>query len=387
MFGGTLCMCLGIAVLLSGHQGPVMQVARIIGAAADLSEHTTGVAVQALNATTQLASGATELFLSVASSGLSSGANLWRGVDLTALYARRCAGQLLVDGDSTLEIWLNSSQALTLVPCLEPPLQRQLLAASQTVGMTMPSAQTSTEELELDGSYRAVRIWGSLHGSGQIQLQFDFVQVDFAPRWANPVWQQWHIPLDGEREQVMRLLRQTVVQLPAPPIHAGQAVLEIQPEIAWTHVRDRLVAWARGFSLSVFHGLSRFFQSGGLLNFLHWLDEHFVKTLAGLMLLTIFSAIVGAVKSMNSDAFYTRVPSTPLAILDGELETLVPSSLEASLMDVAPLTEVLLSTSDVSSSSFVKVNQGGGSSPASWSSISSKESVELVSRTQVEVGV
>lgn len=236
MFGGMLCMCLGIAVLLSGHQGPVMQVARIIGAAADLSEHTTGVAVQALNATTQLASGATELFLSVASSGLSSGANLWHGVDLTGLYARRCAGQLLVDGDSTLEMWLNSQQALILIPCLEPPLQRQLLAASQTVGMTMPRAQTSTEELELDGTYRAVRIWGSLHGSGQIQLQFDFVQVDFTPRWANPVWQQWQVPLDGEREQIMRLLRQTVVQLPAPPIHAGQAVLEIQPEIGPMYV-------------------------------------------------------------------------------------------------------------------------------------------------------
>lgn len=333
MFGGMLCMCLGIAVLLSGHQGPVMQVARIIGAAADLSEHTTGVAVQALNATTQLASGATELFLSVASSGLSSGANLWHGVDLTGLYARRCAGQLLA-------------------------LQRQLLAASQTVGMTMPSAQTSTEELELDGTYCAVRIWGSLHGSGQIQLQFDFVQVDFTPRWANPVWQQWQVPLDGEREQIMRLLRQTVVQLPAPPIHAGQAVLEIQPEIAWTHVRDRLVAWARGLSLHFFSGLSRFLQSGGLLNFLHWLDEHFLATLAGLATLTIFSAIVGAVKSMHVNGVSTRPPALPLAILDGRLENQVPPSLEALLTAAAPLSEALLSNSDISSSSYVKVNQG-----------------------------
>ena len=381
-------MCFGIAVLMSGSQGPVMQVARIIGAAADLSEHTTGVAVQALNATTQLASGATELFLSVASSGLTSGANLWHGVDLTGLYARRCAGQLLVDGDSTLEVWLNSPQAMTLIPCLEAPLQRQLLAASQSVGMTMPSAQTSTEELELDGNYRAVRIWGSLHGSGQIQLQFDFVQVDFLPRWANPLWQQWQLPLDGEREQVMRLLRQTVVQLPAPPIHAGQAVLEIQPEIAWTHVRDRLVAWARGVSLCAFHGLSRFFQSGGLLNFLHWLDEHFVKTLAGVVLLTIFSAFIGAMRNMHLDVSFTRFPVIPLAILDGTLDVLTPSSLEASLKESAPPSlEAALSSSEISSASYVKVDHESGNSPASWSSISSKDSVELVSRSQVEVGV
>ena len=161
-------------------------------------------------------------------------------------------------------------------------------------------------------------------------------------------------------------------------------MLEIQPEIAWTHVRDRLVAWARGLSLHFFSGLSRFLQSGGLLNFLHWLDENFLATWAGLATLTIFSAIVGAVKSMHVNGVSTRPPALPLAILDGRLENQVPPSLEASLTAAAPLSEALLSNSDISSSSYVKVNQGGSSSPASWSSISSKDSVELVSRTQVD---
>ncbi len=380
MFGGTLFMCFGIATIFSGQQGPVMQVARIIGAAADLSEHTTGVAVQALNATTQLASGATELFLTVASSGLTSGANLWRGVDLTGLHARRCAGQLLVDGDSTLDTWLNSTQAMVLIPCLELPLQQQLLAAGQTVGLHLPSAQTSTEELDLDGSYRAVRIWGSLHGSGRIQLQFDFVQVDFAPRWANPLWQQWQVPLDGEREQILRLLRQTVVHLPAPPIHAGQATLEIQAEISWEHVRDRLTVHVRGLSLRVSQSMSRVFQSGGLLNFLQWLDEHFWHTMAGVLLFIGFCATYQSMKLVFAD-----FPARPLAIQDGVVAVDAPP-MEAveSVVEKHASLEAALANSVCSSTSYVKV--GSADSPASWSSISSKDSVELIGPSQVEVG-
>ena len=74
--------------------------------------------------------------------------------------------------------------------------------------------------------------------------------------------------------------------------------------------------------------------------------------------LTIFSAIVGAVKSMHVNGVSTRPPALPLAILDGRLENQVPPSLEALLTAAAPLSEALLSNSDISSSSYVKVNQG-----------------------------
>lgn len=83
-----------------------MQMARIIGAAADLSERTSDVAVSALNVTSQLASEATHFVLQAAANGLSTGANLWKGVDLQDIQAHRCNGQVLVDGPESLEQWL-----------------------------------------------------------------------------------------------------------------------------------------------------------------------------------------------------------------------------------------------------------------------------------------
>jgi len=84
---GASLLTLLLAVALSGRRGPVMQFARIIGAAADLSESTADVAVSA--------SGASQL---MPANGLTTGANLWKGVSLHDLHAHRCNGQLLVDG-------------------------------------------------------------------------------------------------------------------------------------------------------------------------------------------------------------------------------------------------------------------------------------------------
>ncbi|CAK9004572.1 unnamed protein product [Durusdinium trenchii] len=115
-----------------------------------------------------MAPSATELALSVASSGMATSQHLWRGVDLTSLHARRCSGQVLVAETDILSQWLETPQSLTLIPRLEENLRQQLIAACTSVTLSMPSAQLSLEELQLDGVYQAGRIWGSLHGSGKI---------------------------------------------------------------------------------------------------------------------------------------------------------------------------------------------------------------------------
>ena len=351
-----------------------MQVARIIGAAADLSEHTTGVAVQALNATTNLASGATELFLAVASSSLTSGANLWRGIDLNSLHARRCSGQLLVAGDSTLEAWFATPQARQLVPCLEQGLEQQLLAASQSVSLSFPSAQTTTETLNITGWYDAVRIWGSLHGSGKVQLQFDLVRVIFEPRWANPVWQQWQLPLDSEREQIMRLLRQTVVQLPAPPIHSGQAIVEVSSAHAWHLDSEKLLAVVRGLVLSLGQCgsflTSRVFQSGGLLNFLLVSDEQFDWIgIVWSIFIGIFFLAANWVRNMAHNYEGARPNQGPPPLPLKDMNVTSPE----------PISGRSLGSYEVVASPRI--------SEASCASLSSSDSVELVSRSQVEEGM
>lgn len=144
--------------LFSGSQGPVMQFARIIGAAADLSESTADVAVLALNATSMLAVGASNFVLQAAANGFTTGANLWKGIDFQDINAQRCHGQVLVAGPDTLEYWLNSSQAQTLIPCLSPHLSSQLIAAAQSIAGPLPMTQTAVDELNITGSFWSTNV-------------------------------------------------------------------------------------------------------------------------------------------------------------------------------------------------------------------------------------
>lgn len=71
------------ASLLSGADGPIFQVARLLGVLATLGETTSTAAGQAINVTGALASAATEVISSAASNGFNTAENVWRGVDVS----------------------------------------------------------------------------------------------------------------------------------------------------------------------------------------------------------------------------------------------------------------------------------------------------------------
>ena len=52
----------------------------------------------------------------------------------------------------SLASWLNSSQAATLVPCLDAHLRRQLQAASESINVAISMTQTATDELDIGAS-------------------------------------------------------------------------------------------------------------------------------------------------------------------------------------------------------------------------------------------
>ncbi len=334
-----------------------MQIARIIGAAADLSERTSDVAVSALNVTSQLASEATHLVLQAAANGLSTGANLWKGVDLQDLQAHRCNGQVLVDGPESLEQWLNTSKALILIPCLTEHLRQQLVAVSQTLGLAMPMTQTAIEDMDLAGSFWSTRVWGMIHESGRLQITFDTVELSFIPVWSNPMWRG--LPLGSEREQILDLTRQTLVSLPRPSV-APQPVIR---EVATTTplLRDRTVARCRGSMLYVMSGIhflwSVFLQSGG---FFFWMVTIFPASgiLYACAMLPFILISAWRYKALTCTAF-RPIPTQCLALLDGRVPELSPISVksdsvisseeEGSYVKVAPS---LMSSSNSSFSSF-----------------------------------
>lgn len=100
----------------------MFQVARVIGAVADLGEATTSVAVSALNVTNTMAAAASTVMVAAASNGLTAGANMWHGIELADIRANKCGGAVVTADVSVLRAWLDSAEAKVHFPCLSEDL-------------------------------------------------------------------------------------------------------------------------------------------------------------------------------------------------------------------------------------------------------------------------
>lgn len=316
-----------------------------------------------------LASGAGQLMLQAAANGLTTGANWWKGVDLQDLDAQRCHGQLLVDGPVTLTSWLNSSQARVLIPCLSDHLNEQLVASSESISLAMPMTQTAIDELDLNGSFWSTRVWATFHSTGRCQVTYDTVQMSFQPVWSNPLWRG--LPLGSEREQILSLVRQTLIDLPRPAVVPQPVAVEIQTPTLLYH--ERVVVFLRRGIVSlaslVMYLLSVFLQSGGIFAWMNgWLHPYY----AWFMLYMFLLFLVWLMRRQITNT--TWRPSVNLAILDGD-----PG-------DPSPIS--VRSVSEISSEdSFQKVEAVRESDSSGQSSLVSLKSYEFVSPAHTDVSV
>lgn len=240
-------MLLVVVTVLGGSQGPMMQLARFVGAATELGAATSQATSSPLNLTGALAQSATTMVSSATSNGLSAADNAWRGVDVLDLHTHRCAGLLTVDGREFLEVWFQRPAALQLVPCLTPMLKEALLAAVETVAVSMPMAQTAQEELVLGLNFSSMKIWAQLLPSGKTQVHYDVVDLTYRLEWSNPIWGTLGVPVTSEREQVLRSLRRTILELPSPNPREQQHLEALAVDVSWPLLRAKARSWARGW--------------------------------------------------------------------------------------------------------------------------------------------
>ena len=102
---GSSFVLLLVGILLAfcgGAEGPLVQVGRLLGIAADLGEATSVAAGQAVNVTGAIAHAATDVITSATSNGLNTAENIWRGIDVSDLEIHRCAGILTLDDEHVL---------------------------------------------------------------------------------------------------------------------------------------------------------------------------------------------------------------------------------------------------------------------------------------------
>lgn len=260
-----------VGSILSGADGPLFQVARLLGILASLGETTSTAAGQAINVTGALASAATDVITSATSNGLNTAENVWRGVDVSQLEADRCAGILTIDGPEALEQWLNTTAAPIVIPCLTPDLQEQLLAAASSVTLALPSIQSAVESLELLAEFNATKVWAHLIADGRTQVHYELVHLRFVVYWANPLWANLDLDLASEREQILRLLRLAVISLPSPTPTTGIRTLELEVHVSWPVLVSKVKVVIRQWLMQLSTMVDDTFRGGGSVSLLWWL--------------------------------------------------------------------------------------------------------------------
>jgi hypothetical protein len=189
------------ASLVSGKNGPLMQVTRLLGAAATVSESTAGAASAAIMASADLGLAFSTIVVAATQSTLSFSQGVWHGVDLLNVSVRQASGTIAVDDSVVVAEWLRSDAGKTLAP-VRPHIAEALRAAVHSISLSMPHVRHQEELLVPDGTYFAFAVEARLLASGYVGLQFGIWEANFTPQWVNPAWEALSWPFAPEALQI-----------------------------------------------------------------------------------------------------------------------------------------------------------------------------------------
>jgi hypothetical protein len=224
---------------LMSKDGPLLQVTRLLGAVATLSEAAGGAAGKAFEGASAVASSATEVVLSVATNTLSLSSNAWSGIDLYNLTAHRCSASITADSGIILNRWFSSDAGRALLPCIDDELLIAVSAAVGSITLALPELETTSEDLVILGSYGTLRLQAGLVYTGQVRVIFDSLNMSFEPVWANPIWQTLGLAHDTEHAQILHALRDASVALPAKHMAWNLSDVGIEGIQFWSRLYGR----------------------------------------------------------------------------------------------------------------------------------------------------
>ena len=112
-----------------------------------------------------------------------------------------------------------------------------MVAAASSVSLAFTSIQTSEESLDLVTAF-------NVSSFSLIQVHYEQAALSYEVCWANPLWTQWNLELGSEQDQILRLLRRALLDLPSTIPGASQR-LDIEVKFAWPMMRSRFRVWLR----------------------------------------------------------------------------------------------------------------------------------------------
>ena len=240
-FRTPLLVVIGCSIY-SGNESILGHVARAVGATAVVTVAASDLAVQLLNSTSSGVALVSRLTWDITASSLGAIEATWQGVDLLNVSVSRARGRIRADSPQAIAAWLNSSEGRRITTCTENFAQRLWADALWSLSHDIQDIENSIDALELRGSFSRVAFAAQWDPTGEASFKYEYAQVSFSPRWANPFWELLDLPLESEALQVERLLDELVLRVPAAPLlehRLSDADVPLSAGVLWAIQRLR----------------------------------------------------------------------------------------------------------------------------------------------------
>lgn len=210
-------MALIVAILWSGHEGPIAQLTDMLRTVATVTRSAGGAAVLLFESSSGISIRASSAVLEVTASSLDVFQAAWHGVVLVQVRSN-ATGYIEAVDSQDLGDWLESEKggSTTSAPAAVRGAWASLARSSS---LSMPILRSSYEFFDELGSYESYEARIRLGDSGHYHFSYRQIQVRFRPQWANPMWDMLELNLSAEHLQIRRALDDVIRVINASADH------------------------------------------------------------------------------------------------------------------------------------------------------------------------
>ena len=196
-----------IVVLANGASGQFLeQLTKVAGSIARVTESMSLAAASAIDHGTGLAASTSSAVLAFSTGAVGLAQTAWQGVDLLDLHCVKTTGTITAAHNQALIDWLRGPFSGALLGSNDSVILGLWEALVQSVHLHLPQLQISQTRLDVHGSFWQVRGRCAIHHAGFLLLDFEYTEVRFAARWANPFWEALQLDIDSQYDQIYSLV-------------------------------------------------------------------------------------------------------------------------------------------------------------------------------------
>jgi len=231
-------MLLVIGVVHSGQSGPIGQVARMLGAAADVFEGGSEAALRGLEVTSNLSSELAIWSKDMLSTGRDMYVTLLHGVDFVNVTITKRRARIVTAGPAVMVSWLRADAASSVLD-LPADAVAHLITVARSLSEDIPVIELEKTIFEPRYQFACLKVSGGFLASGHTEFVWEFIAAEFDLLWSNPVWEVLGFMPESEPRLIASVVRRVVEEAPTDVFPNSSLVPTALPltTVVWAQTR------------------------------------------------------------------------------------------------------------------------------------------------------